>query len=851
MKKTKRLLSSFLAVFILLTMLPTVAAAGPDGNYADLLAAYNATQAGGQLTLDRNYVIDQTLYIDKQIRIEGHGFSISADPAFSSIGDAGAKYLITISADNVELRDLGLDTGEHTPDNAAFDPVTGTFSGDDWTNNLMGCVNVCQSTGVAFTNCAFIGSYYSIMVDDSKLTVNACSIAETKHGVQVSSSSVSDASELNIVDLGLTCDLGILTNVPIQLAGAEASAGVVAFDEATAALWYRASDYYYGYGPSPSTIQNVGVSIGGVITKFADIYAAFAAAEQAAKTSSAVTVLLYNQSYTLTKALASNYGFSVTGIGNGTDPVELLADEDFQTGYSDNLDAFNYILSFAGVPAGPGVTAFRVTNPIVINNVFFNSNVDGTQSDWGWPDAGVGIKGGLNFVVADDVTVRNCSFNGGVYAIYNQSSRVTLDGVTLGVIRDGINVAPEYTNAIVSVVGAGVVDNSVKQDTPINSEAGAGGTAIVIFDEENVGDWLFDNGTVKAGAWIPRSAAAEGDLTNSVILKTSATDFQILKDISAALQAYRPGNSILDISTSPIAPYFPGTAVIRGKSDVAVGLSSDYRLIFPGATASQVAHMADYPPVWTVQGPATFDSANGIITVTGAGQITITVTLTISADISMVATFDINVPEPFIPVIDVDEPPLSGKTFIDDDGNWAELYIESLARQGYVGGKVGGIFAPGDALTRAECAMILFNAFGTEGSPASGFTDVPAGAWFENAINWAAAQGLFKGYGNGMVCPNNAITRQELAVVVVNLCEAFDIKLPDTIAKADFADEADIAVWAVEAVHILQPSGIISGKPGNLFDPEGDTLREQAAKVFYFVLDYAGKIGKDYKVPTF
>lgn len=55
--------------------------------------------------------------------------------------------------------------------------------------------------------------------------------------------------------------------------------------------------------------------------------------------------------------------------------------------------------------------------------------------------------------------------------------------------------------------------------------------------------------------------------------------------------------------------------------------------------------------------------------------------------------------------------------------------------------------------------------------------------------------------------------------------------VPVASASADFADADKIASWAVDAVNYASEQGIIGGKPGNVFDPTGDVLRGEAAKM--------------------
>ena len=74
-------------------------------------------------------------------------------------------------------------------------------------------------------------------------------------------------------------------------------------------------------------------------------------------------------------------------------------------------------------------------------------------------------------------------------------------------------------------------------------------------------------------------------------------------------------------------------------------------------------------------------------------------------------------------------------------------------------------FAPNATLTRAMVAQMLYS---LEGKPAAGradFADVAEGAWYADAISWAAGEGIVSGYGDTFG-PNDPITREQLAAIL-------------------------------------------------------------------------------------
>jgi hypothetical protein len=90
----------------------------------------------------------------------------------------------------------------------------------------------------------------------------------------------------------------------------------------------------------------------------------------------------------------------------------------------------------------------------------------------------------------------------------------------------------------------------------------------------------------------------------------------------------------------------------------------------------------------------------------------------------------------------------------------------------------------------------------------------------------AAALGIVSGVGNGRFDPNGNLTREQAAVMLVQLAEA----LGKTLERqpASFADNDSIAPWAIERVGQVQAAEVMSGTGNNMFSPKGLYTREQS-----------------------
>ena len=117
-------------------------------------------------------------------------------------------------------------------------------------------------------------------------------------------------------------------------------------------------------------------------------------------------------------------------------------------------------------------------------------------------------------------------------------------------------------------------------------------------------------------------------------------------------------------------------------------------------------------------------------------------------------------------------PNASGTVFSDVPSTyWAANWIEQLASEGITSGCGTGVYCPETSVTRAQMAVFLLRAkHGSAYIPpaATGvFTDVPADYWAAAWIEQLAAEGITSGCGNGAYCPDQSVTRAQMAVFLV------------------------------------------------------------------------------------
>ena len=189
--------------------------------------------------------------------------------------------------------------------------------------------------------------------------------------------------------------------------------------------------------------------------------------------------------------------------------------------------------------------------------------------------------------------------------------------------------------------------------------------------------------------------------------------------------------------------------------------------------------------------------------------------------------------------------------FTDTANHWAKADIDFVAARGLLSGTGNNQFSPDTGMTRGMFVTALYRLAGNPQAAGEGsaFTDVPASAYYADAVKWAAQKGIVSGTTSTTFAPDRAVTRQEMAVIMQNYAKAMGYTVPKTREAVTFADNANIASWAKDAVKAMQMAGILNGKDGNRFDPQGTATRAEVAAVLHryveLVIDPATAQGWD------
>ena len=108
-------------------------------------------------------------------------------------------------------------------------------------------------------------------------------------------------------------------------------------------------------------------------------------------------------------------------------------------------------------------------------------------------------------------------------------------------------------------------------------------------------------------------------------------------------------------------------------------------------------------------------------------------------------------------------PPNPGFSDVPASAFYADA-VAWLKAEGITTGTSATTFSPNDPVTRGQMAAFLFRLAGEPGgSPAHGFSDVPASAFYANAVKWLKAEGITTGTSATTFSPSDPVTRGQMA----------------------------------------------------------------------------------------
>ncbi|MBQ4340525.1 MAG: S-layer homology domain-containing protein, partial [Firmicutes bacterium] len=174
--------------------------------------------------------------------------------------------------------------------------------------------------------------------------------------------------------------------------------------------------------------------------------------------------------------------------------------------------------------------------------------------------------------------------------------------------------------------------------------------------------------------------------------------------------------------------------------------------------------------------------------------------------------------------------------------DWYSGAVNYVCHRGIMEGIGDGLFDPAGTTTRA---MIVTTLWRLEGEPAFGqgksgtFADVEEDVWYTEAVEWAAANEIVEGYGDGNFGPMDSITREQLAAILYRYAQykGYDVSVGEDTNILSFEDAFSISEYAFPALQWVCGEGIMEGKGEGMLEPISPALRGEIAQILMNFLE--------------
>ena len=187
--------------------------------------------------------------------------------------------------------------------------------------------------------------------------------------------------------------------------------------------------------------------------------------------------------------------------------------------------------------------------------------------------------------------------------------------------------------------------------------------------------------------------------------------------------------------------------------------------------------------------------------------------------------------------------------FTDADKQaWYHDGVHWAIEKGIMNGTAKNTFEP---LTATSRAMIVTMLWRMEGSPqvdgSMTFKDVPDGAWYTDAVKWAAANGVVNGYSEEAFGPDDDVTREQIVTILYRYAQfkGVDVSQGEEAYLNNYTDARDVSEWAVKAFRWAVSAGVIQGMTETTLSPKTNAVRAQVATM---LMRFAGIVTYNQKI---
>ena len=164
--------------------------------------------------------------------------------------------------------------------------------------------------------------------------------------------------------------------------------------------------------------------------------------------------------------------------------------------------------------------------------------------------------------------------------------------------------------------------------------------------------------------------------------------------------------------------------------------------------------------------------------------------------------------------------------------DWHYDAVKYVCENGLMNGVSDEYFDPDATLTRSMMVTLLWR---LAGEPVVNylmpFDDVDQGSWYGEAVRWAASEKIVSGVSGDSYAPNDAITREQLAVILYRFAVymGYDVSVGEDTNILSYSDFAEISEYAIPAIQWATGSGLMRGVTDSELSPHGTATRAQIA----------------------
>ncbi len=173
--------------------------------------------------------------------------------------------------------------------------------------------------------------------------------------------------------------------------------------------------------------------------------------------------------------------------------------------------------------------------------------------------------------------------------------------------------------------------------------------------------------------------------------------------------------------------------------------------------------------------------------------------------------------------------------------DWYFKAVQYVYHHGLMRGTAENSFSPDADVTRAMFVTTLYRMEQQPSAPVCTFPDVPSGQWYTDAVCWAAANQIVSGYENGRFAPDDLLTREQLAAILMRYAAYKHYDISKSAPLSDYTDAAQISTYAVPAMQWAVAEGLISGTDMNALLPLGNASRAQMAVILMNLCEQISK----------